>query len=73
MRIGADSRTTTMTRMTEVLEGPPDEDEARTEVLILSFSRTRTRPRVRYTNFRDRGRDEDLASIFALFLGNFED
>ena len=57
----------------EFLEGPPDEDEARTEVLILSFSRTRTRPRVRYLFFRDRGRDEALASFFALSLGHFED
>ena len=31
---------------TEVLEGPPGEDEARTEVLILSFSRTRMRQTV---------------------------
>ena len=54
----------------EFLEGPADEDEARTEVFILRFSRSRTRPRVKYTNFRDRGRDEDLASMFGLFLGN---
>ena len=59
--------------MEEVLEGPLDEGEARTEVLILSFSRSRTRPRVIYTFFRDRGRGEVLTSFFTLFLGHFED
>ena len=57
----------------EVLEGPPDEDETRTEVLITDFSRARTRLRFRYPNFRDRGRDEDLPSFFAPSLSNFED
>ena len=53
----------------EFLEGPPDEDEARTEVLILSFSRLRTRTRVRYLFFR--GRDEALALVFCPFPRQF--
>ena len=59
--------------MSEFLEGPPSEDEARIEVIILSFSRSRMRPRARYTFFsRPRTRRGPRLSFF-LFLANFED
>ena len=45
-------------RVSEFLEGPPSEDEARTEVLDLIFSRSRTRPRLSEVVFQ--GRDEAL-------------
>ena len=40
----------------KILEGPPDEDEARTEALEIDFSRSRPRLRVINFLFRDRGR-----------------